>query len=138
MPPEKTPTESSSPLVGARLRYLFLTVWDLAAMVAFYRDALGFEVEFEQRDHVVFLRFGEGGQSLALHAGRDGEAPADTSADPPAQHWFSVLDVDDLDVAVTALRTRGVEVGDPFEVPYGRAAKLRDPEGHVLELHQPA
>ena len=126
--------KSPPPLAGARMRYLFVTVWDLARMVAFYRDDLGLEVEFEEPGHVVFLRFGAAGQSLALHAGRDGEAPDRV----PAQHWFSALDVDDLDATITALRARGVTVGAPFDVPAGRAAKLRDPEGHVLELHEPA
>lgn len=127
------PIAPDSPLDGARLRYLFVTVHDLPRMVAFYRDALGLAVEYEVPDHVVFLRFGDAGQSLALHAGR---------TDPPLQgdateHWFTVLDVTDLEAAVTALRARGITVGEPFDVPYGRAAKLRDPEGNVLELHQP-
>lgn len=120
------------PLDGARLRYLFVTVRDLPRMLAFYRDDLGLAVEYEVPDHVVFLRFGDGGQSLALHAGR-----TDAPGDETAPHWFSVLDVADLDATRDALTERGLTVGEPFDVPYGRAAKLRDPEGNVLELHQP-
>ena len=127
------PVAPDSPLDGARLRYLFVTVQDLPRTTAFYRDALGLAVEYEVPGHVVFLRFGDAGQSLALHAGR---------TDPPlagdlTEHWFSVLDVTDLDATVAALRARGVPVGEPFDVPYGRAVKLRDPEGNVLELHEP-
>jgi predicted enzyme related to lactoylglutathione lyase len=124
-------TDSDSPLSAARLRYLFLTVRDLATSLAFYRDAIGLAVEYEEPGRLAFLRFGTAGQSLALYAGR-ADAPADTEP-----HWFAALDVDDLDAAVGALRDRGVAVGDPFDVPAGRAAKLRDPDGNVLELHEP-
>jgi len=121
------------PLDDAHLRYLFVTVHDLPRMLAFYRDGLGLAVEYVVPGHVVFLRLGAGGQSLALHAGR---------ADPPladdaTEHWFAVLDVTDLEATRAALRARGVVVGEPFDVPYGRAVKIRDPEGNVVELHQP-
>ena len=119
------------PLAAARLRYLFVMVHDLDRMLRFYRDDLGLAVEYHDPGHIAFLRFGDAGQSLALHVGRD-DAPT------RAEHWFAVLDVTDLDGTVGVLRRRGVAVGEVFDVPFGRAAKLRDPEHNVLELHEPA
>jgi len=48
-----------------------------------------------------------------------------------------MFDVPELDGVVRDLGARGVAVGPIEAVPYGRMAKLEDPEGNVLEVHQP-
>lgn len=120
---------TAGPLSGARVSYLFLTVRDFAAMLAFYRDALGLEVEYVDEGRCAFLRLG--GAQIALYAGLDAPPP-----DHP--HWFLSVDVTGIDDVVAALRARGVPVEDVRTVPYGRAATLRDPEGNTLQLHEPA
>ncbi|MBX3466000.1 MAG: VOC family protein [Planctomycetes bacterium] len=119
---------AAGPLAGARLSYLFLTVRDLGAMLAFYRDALGLEVEFQDEGRCAFLRLG--GARVALYAG---------GADGPAAapHWFVSLDVEGIEEVAAALRARGVALGPVETVPYGRAAPFRDPEGNAFQLHEP-
>ena len=100
-------------------------------MLAFYREVLGFATAFEVEGEIVFLRLdGDLGPQIALTAGGENAPPADP-------HWFLVIDVTGLDAVVADLETRGVEIGDIQDVPYGRAATFRDPEGNLLEVHEP-
>lgn len=100
-------------------------------MIGFYRDILGFEVTFEKADVCTFLAFpGSPRVQLALYSGR-----SDTSSVKP--HWFYVIDVPDVAAAAAALRDRGVAVGALEDVPYGRATTFSDPEGNVVEIHEP-
>ena len=108
-----------------------LYVRDFGTMHRFYRDTLGFDVPYFEEDHFAFLRMRrEGPPEIALYAGR-------ASAITEDSHWFIVIDVENLDAVVASLRERGVEVGAIEDVPYGRAATFRDPEGNVIEVHEP-
>ncbi|WP_150462920.1 VOC family protein [Nesterenkonia ebinurensis] len=120
----------SGPVAEGRLSTVFVYVRNLAEMVRFYRDILGFEVTYDETDDATFLAFpGSPRVELALYSGR-----ADTSSVEP--HWFYVIDVPDVVAAATALRDRGVSVGALEDVPYGRAATFSDPEGNVIEIHE--
>jgi glyoxylase I family protein len=56
----------------------------------------------------------------------------------PGQNWMINFRVRDLDAMVEQLRQSGVEVTvDPESYPYGRFARLNDPEGNPVELWQP-
>ena len=58
---------------------------------------------------------------------------------PPTQAWMMNFRVRDLDRMVAQLRARGVDVEvDAESYPYGRFARLHDPEGNPIELWQPA
>lgn len=65
--------------------------------------------------------------------------PSDTSYFGAAeQSWMINFRVRDLDAMVAQLRAADVEVTvDPEMYPYGRFARLKDPEGNPLELWQP-
>lgn len=127
---EATSTDPSGPMVGGRLSAIFVYVGELAEMVRFYRDTVGFEVTYEKTDLCTFLAFpGDSRVELALYAGR-----ADTSTVEP--HWFCVIDVPDIEAAAAGLRDRGVSIGPMENVPYGRAATFSDPEGNVIEIHE--
>ena len=78
-----------------------------------------------------FLALGTGGPHLALFAQEEIESK-------PADAWFFALDVDGLDTLVAELRNAGVAMSDIFDVAGGRAAKITDPEGNVLEIHEPS
>jgi catechol 2,3-dioxygenase-like lactoylglutathione lyase family enzyme len=59
--------------------------------------------------------------------------------EPPAavgQHF--ALRVDDLDAAISELRSHGVDVSDAVVVGTGRQAFLNDPSGNGVELHEVA
>jgi len=57
----------------------------------------------------------------------------------PQKVWMVNFRVRDLDKMVAQLQTSGIEVKvDPQSYPYGRFARLHDPEGNPIELWQPA
>jgi catechol 2,3-dioxygenase-like lactoylglutathione lyase family enzyme len=127
------------------VHHVGLSVVDLPAMVAWYRDALDFEVEvgFELpggRSRGAMLRRPDGiGLELLCHADSAG-TPA---ADPPAAmlrrgygHW--ALAVSDVPHAHAQLLSAGArEVWSPRPAPppaSGSMSYLADPEGNLLEL----
>lgn len=113
------------------ISYLFVLVDDLERMLSFYRDTLGFDVIHAVERHCAFLALpGTRAPQLALYAGRKTLTPADSN------HWFMVIDVDDLDAVAARVVAKGVPTRGIFDVPYGRAIKIADPEGNVIQLHQ--
>ena len=57
----------------------------------------------------------------------------------PNKVWMMNFRVHDLDKMVAQLRGGGIEVKvDPQSYPYGRFARLHDPEGNPIELWQPS
>ncbi len=126
------PTSLPGPLRGGRLSYLFLLARDVAGMVRFYGETLGLPITYHEPERFAFVRLGPpGAPELAIYAGRD-------TAATERPHWFFVIDVPDLNQAVTELANRGLAVGPIEPVPFGRAATLSDPEGNVIELHEAA
>ncbi len=123
---------SDGSLAGGRLSYLFLNVRDFDVMLSFYRDVLGFSIEFEVPGEIAFLRLaGDAGPQIAIAVG-------DTPERSVSRHWFLVIDVKGIDAVAEDLRSRGVEVGGIEDVPYGRAVTFPDPEGNLLEIHEPS
>lgn len=119
-------------LEGGRISYLFIFVRDIERMLSFYRDFLGFNVTFLQEGHCAFLELPAAGTlQLALYSGRQ----TATRVDP--NHWFVVIDVDDLDAVEARVQAQGIENSGTFDVPYGRALKITDPEGNFIQLHEP-
>lgn len=51
--------------------------------------------------------------------------------------WMINLRVRDLDAMVAQLRAGGVEASEITDYPYGRFARIHDPEGNAIELWQP-
>jgi predicted enzyme related to lactoylglutathione lyase len=57
----------------------------------------------------------------------------------PEKCWMLNFRVRDLDAITAQLRAAGIEVAIvPDTEPYGRFARLKDPEGNPIELWQPA
>jgi glyoxylase I family protein len=57
----------------------------------------------------------------------------------PSKSWMLNFRVRDLDKMAAQLQAAGIEVKiDPESYPYGRFARLHDPEGNPIELWQPA
>jgi len=107
-----------------------INVTDVDAALRFYTDVLGLTV---REDRPADLGIGgawldAGGQQLHLIAAG---VPAGMG-----QHF--ALRVDDLDAVVAELRAGAVEVSDPKPVGTSHQAFLTDPDGNLVELHQPA
>jgi catechol-2,3-dioxygenase len=109
------------PLHDAVLGEVVIYVGDLPAMTRFYAETLGLTV-VRQNEALATLAAG-GGAELVLHRGRPAGACDET-------HGFPQFVVPDIDACAAAL---GVTVEDR---PYGRYARLRDPEGNVVGLEQ--
>jgi len=109
------------PLHDAVLGEVVIYVDDLPAMTRFYADTLGLRVV--RRNEALAKLAAGGGAEIVLHRGRPEGACDET-------HGFLQFLVPDIDACAAAL---GVTVEDR---PYGRYARLRDPEGNVVGLEQ--
>jgi lactoylglutathione lyase len=121
-----------------RLFEAHLTVDDLDASIAFYRDLLGFELaHVVPTRHVAFFWVGSRGMTmLGLWAG--GSAPQKTTT-----HVAFGATLDDVIAAPAALKLAGIRAldfnGDPTDEPVvlawmpAAAVYFRDPDGHLLE-----
>lgn len=128
----------------ARIARLALSVGDVAAMRAFYVEALGFAAGPAQADGSVVLDLG--GREVALVPAPAGARPYPeprAANDPWFQHF--AIAVADMDAACDRLARSGAEPisrGGPQRLPASSggvtAYKFRDPEGRPLELsHAP-
>lgn len=99
---------------------LRIGVADLAAALAFYRDALGHELIW-RTDTAAGLRLPESDAEIVIHTeGRGMEVD---------------LSVDSVPDAVATFVTAGGEVvAPPFEIQIGLCAVVRDPWGNVLVI----
>jgi catechol 2,3-dioxygenase-like lactoylglutathione lyase family enzyme len=111
----------------ARISVVYLYVRDLDRSVAFYRDVLG--IPLERGGDWAEATFRDGVR-FALHlAHGEEELGAGT-----ARIDFEVAD---LDEAIEALRSAGVEVGEIEREVWGSACEFVDPDGYRLHLFQP-
>jgi hypothetical protein len=109
------------------LDFLYMPSRDVAADLAFYRDALGGEIVFAIESfgtRVAQVRVSEGGPRLLVAEHLEGEAPV------------LVYRVSDLDAATAVLRQRGLEVEARFGIPHGPCASLRSPGGQRLAIYE--
>jgi catechol 2,3-dioxygenase-like lactoylglutathione lyase family enzyme len=120
----------------AAVRYL---VRDVDQAVAFYTEGLGFALTQQFGPAMAILRRGEltlwlaGPLASAAKPMPDGRVP-----EPGGWNRF-VLQVDDLDALVAALRQRGAAFRNEILAgPGGRQILCEDPSGNVIELFEAA
>jgi predicted enzyme related to lactoylglutathione lyase len=75
--------------------------------------------------------FDLGGLTLLIHA-REASDPHG-----PANRDHVAIGVEDVDGAASRLREQGFDIDGPTNYYWGRSAYLDDPDGRMLELHQP-
>jgi catechol 2,3-dioxygenase-like lactoylglutathione lyase family enzyme len=141
---------STPAIPGIRFDHVSISVSDLDAQVAWYRHALGFAEVVEQYElpeppvRTAVLQAASGIRIEMIERGgseRTGEYsdPLDITRSQGYGHW--AVDVDDLDVAFAWLLDAGAsEVWPPADAvaPGARFAYVKDPEGNLIELIQPA
>ena len=121
-----------------------LLVNDFDACYRFYRDVMGFQVQWgaEGSDYASFRGRGEAmvalfsRQAMAEILG-GGALPSEIQCQDRAMLIFEATD---LDATVEALKARGADfVADLQDRPdWGiRTAHLRDPDGNLIELNSP-
>jgi catechol 2,3-dioxygenase-like lactoylglutathione lyase family enzyme len=124
-----------------KLTHVRLLVDDFDACFRFYRDVMGFEVQWgAEGSGYADFRSPRGEAMVALMDRRG--MPDALGGLPPASgggdHAMLVFDAADLDSTVSALKARGARfVAELTERPdWGiRTAHLRDPEGNLIELN---
>ncbi len=125
----------------------FLPHTDPDASLAFYRDALGFEVRNDVGyNGMRWLTVGpvDGGTSIVLYPpGADPGVTDDerrTIQEMMAKGTFAMLTLatHDLDTTFEQLQARDIEiVQEPTDQPYGiRDCAVRDPSGNLIRINQ--
>lgn len=103
-----------------------MTVRDIQASLAYYRDQLGFDVAFEYGTPVFYAGLCSGKVDLHLIA-------ASATPRQPGQGAMSIL-VDDVDALHADLKKRGAKVlKEPKDYDYGlRDFDVADLDGNVI------
>jgi CBS domain-containing protein len=112
---------------------VILYVEDMSLMVAFYRDQLGFDVEFpaDLPDYTAesWVVMDTGACKLALNAGGSNNVGDDAP--------MVVFGVADIEAARSTLLERGVALEEIFDAGGGvKVAQGRDPEKNPISLEQ--
>ncbi|BBX92786.1 VOC family protein [Mycolicibacterium boenickei] len=112
-------------------------VTDVERAVAFYTEHLGFDVAI--RGGPAFASVVNGNLTVFLSGpGSSGarQLPDGTPQTPGGYNRF-VLEVDDLDAAITELREADVTFRNSVETgPGGRQIQITDPDGNPIELFE--
>lgn len=112
---------------------LRLTVTDLAASIAFYRDTLDLELVEATASGA---RFASGSAPLVL-------VPSDRAADgrtPQRRTVLIVFYAPDVDALAVDLRQRGLELANrrAYFTDIGGSIRFEDPSGHRICLYEPS
>jgi predicted enzyme related to lactoylglutathione lyase len=111
-----------------RLLYVMPYTSDIEGMKRYYSEAVGLEIRNQSPAFVQFAG-GSDGASFALLAVRAGQ-PHETEL---------CFEAPQVDESFRALQSRGVVfLDEPRTQSFGRVVHLRDPEGNLLSLLQPA
>lgn len=123
---------------------VILAVADVERSVAFYRDALGFEVEalYDDPPYATLalagarLSLAEQGHAAEDRPGVDLESPRD----PGKANAVLVVEVEDAQAEHARLAGLGVRfLAEPYEPPWGGCRFFCvDPDGYLVEIEQPA
>jgi predicted enzyme related to lactoylglutathione lyase len=123
--------------MSVRLSFFKLHTADMAAALAFWRDAFGFAetMNFDEPDfieHGIALPGQEAGPSLMLVAFKDGR-----DVTPGPGHGPVGFEVDDMKAAhARAVAAGALPLGEIFQVGPVTVAMLASPDGHEIELVQ--
>ena len=110
---------------GPRLTELALFTADVAGITDFYERVLGIAAAEQSDRHAVFTL---GDLVLRIHV-----AVEPAPGDPPADDHVAFT-VAGLEEHAAALAGAGITVDGPRDLPWGRSAYVRDPDGRLVEL----
>ena len=120
-----------------RIGHVHLTVSDLERSLAFYRDALSFEVTARYGPDAVFLSAGGYHHHIGLNtwAGRGAPRPPEGST---GLYHFAILYPDRaaLAEAVRRVLAHGIALEGASDHGVSEAVYLRDPDGNGIELYR--
>lgn len=114
-----------------RIDYLapVFRVRDLARSLAYYRDCLGFDVEFNYENFYAGLRR----DGCRLHLKCAPPLARDQAALEAADHIDACCGVADAAALAAAFAAQGAVLSTPLRtMPYGKEFYVRDPDGYLL------
>lgn len=112
-------------MTAPRLTEIALFTDDVDRLTSFYERLLDLSPAERSPGHAVFAL---GELVLRIHA-----AVAPAPGDPPADDHVA-FSVGGLDDHAASLAAEGISVDGPRDLPWGRSAYLRDPDGRLVEL----
>lgn len=115
-----------------RIDIFSVPVSDQSAAKSFYKEVLGFQII---RDNPM------GHDKCWVELAPEGAETSITLVTwfekmPPGSVHGIVLDTDDIEVARSELKERGLEVSEIAEAPWGKHATFSDPDGNGWVLQQ--
>lgn len=107
-----------------KLTYIYQSVTDLPAALAFYRDELGLKEAWREGETTVAFELPGSPVQLMLDVPPDGD-----------ERWRSggFFEVDDVEKFVKE-HASFRWVGEPIDMPGGRSATFADPSGNILQI----
>jgi len=126
-PGANTPTKERVTGIGG----VFFRALDPKALAQWYQDHLGIFVTPQSANDPVWQQ--QAGPTSFTPFGEKSSYFGD-----PTKQWMINFRVGDLAKMAAQLEAAGIAVKvDPTAYPYGRFARLHDPEGNPIELWQP-
>jgi len=121
----------------ARIGHVHLTVSNLERALAFYRDALGFEITQQAGSSVAFLSAGGYHHHIGLNTWA-GEGAAGPPAGRTGLYHLAILYPNrrELARAFKRLFDHGVGIEGASDHGVSEAIYLRDPDGNGIELYR--
>jgi catechol 2,3-dioxygenase-like lactoylglutathione lyase family enzyme len=110
-------------------------VEDLKRSLAFYRDQLGFDLDFCYEEFYA----GVSRDGCHIHLRCASPTARDQDAFEREEFIDASIAVQDIDALWTTFKSAGVTFAVPLrQMPYGVEFYVRDPDGNVLAFVQPA
>ena len=122
---------------ASKLKYVapVFQVADLKRSIAYYRDQLGFDLEFDYEGfYASVIRDG-----CRVHLNSCAPPERDQRAFEAAEHLDACFGIADAEALANAFASAGaVFLVKLRNMPYGKEFYVRDPDGYILGFIQPA
>jgi catechol 2,3-dioxygenase-like lactoylglutathione lyase family enzyme len=116
-------------------------VRNVSAAISFYRDMLGFEVEYQQPDRDPFFAIVRRDSAMILvkSVGAEPLPNRKRSAPEVAARWDAYVSVPDPDALATEFTSRGVKFFEPLKDTHDglRGFEIEDADGYLLFFGRP-
>jgi predicted enzyme related to lactoylglutathione lyase len=118
--------------MDCRLELVAIPVSDVDRAIAFYRDQVGFNLDYDHKvsPELRFVQLTPKGSACSIAVGV-GVTPAEPGSDVGMQ-----VVVDDADAARADLVAKGVDASEVQEFPWGRFTFFADPDGNRWAVQQ--
>jgi catechol 2,3-dioxygenase-like lactoylglutathione lyase family enzyme len=115
-----------------KIELVSVPVSDVDRAIAFYRDRVGFVLDFDApaEGGIRFVQLTPPGSACSIVIGS-----GITEMTPGSQKGLQIV-INDADAALAQLRANGVEAGDIQSLPWGRFVFFADPDGNTWSLQE--